>query len=225
MILPPIILFCGKTKWMASLVYVHWMARRIVWAIAIAIVIIVFVVDAHKSREKERRLEKLQNELMELFDIFIKYTAKHNLRWWASDGTLLGAVREKSIIKWDDDIDVTAPSETVAFLRSKTSELRDMGLKFELADHIWRFKWDIPDGVYIDMFEMQKDKDGKWRYTDEIIAKRWNHVWFDDSEVAMLTQYKFGNLTIPGPSDPAGYLKRMYGDWQTPAVQNGHHIL
>lgn len=44
-------------------------------------------------------------ELM-LLDKFIEVCNKHNLQWFADSGTLLGAVRNKEMIPWDDDIDV-----------------------------------------------------------------------------------------------------------------------
>ncbi|MBQ6150485.1 MAG: LicD family protein [Mogibacterium sp.] len=45
-------------------------------------------------------------EMMSTFDAFCK---EHGLRYYLSGGTLLGAVRHKGFIPWDDDVDVNMP--------------------------------------------------------------------------------------------------------------------
>ena len=51
-------------------------------------------------------LKRLQIELLESLD---RYCQAHDLKYFMSGGTLLGAVRHHGFIPWDDDIDVVMP--------------------------------------------------------------------------------------------------------------------
>ncbi len=53
-----------------------------------------------------RRLQLTQLELLKIFDRFCR---EHELRYSLYAGTLLGAVRHKAFIPWDDDLDVCMP--------------------------------------------------------------------------------------------------------------------
>lgn len=55
-----------------------------------------------------KRTKEVSIEILTDFDLFCK---KHDLRYNLSFGTLLGAVRHKGFIPWDDDIDVDMPIE------------------------------------------------------------------------------------------------------------------
>lgn len=48
---------------------------------------------------------------LDLFRKFIELCESHGLTYWAGDGTLLGVVRHKGYIPWDDDLDVWLPRE------------------------------------------------------------------------------------------------------------------
>jgi len=56
-------------------------------------------------------LEQAQKIMLEMLISFDKICTKHHLRYWLDSGTLLGAVRHKGFIPWDDDIDLAMPIE------------------------------------------------------------------------------------------------------------------
>ena len=54
-------------------------------------------------------LEELHEIELEALKAFLKLCNAHGLRYYAIGGTLLGAVRHKGFIPWDDDVDVAMP--------------------------------------------------------------------------------------------------------------------
>lgn len=56
-----------------------------------------------------RQMKKVWSVLLGLLDCFQQVCKEHNLNYWAIQGTLLGAVRHKGFIPWDDDMDVCMP--------------------------------------------------------------------------------------------------------------------
>lgn len=61
------------------------------------------------NQEDNSALRKLQINVLELMKIFAGICEKHNLRYFMVGGTMLGAVRHKGFIPWDDDVDMGMP--------------------------------------------------------------------------------------------------------------------
>ena len=71
-------------------------------------------------------LNELHKVEIEILDEFVRICNKHNLKYWLVGGTLLGAIRHKGFIPWDDDIDVGMPrADYNKFIKISEKELKN----------------------------------------------------------------------------------------------------
>lgn len=109
---------------------------------------------------------------LELLDEFLRLCDKHQLRYFLSGGTCLGAIRHNGFIPWDDDIDVSMPRDDYQrFVEVARRELDDRyvfqscetepncGLVFgkirkkgTVYSEIYSHHIDMSQGVWIDIF-------------------------------------------------------------------------
>ncbi len=66
-------------------------------------------------------LEEIKNAELQMLIVFHKYCEENHLRYTLAGGTLLGAIRHKGFIPWDDDIDVYMPRSDYELLRLQLS--------------------------------------------------------------------------------------------------------
>ena len=60
---------------------------------------------------KELTLQELKDTEFEMLKLFDDFCKENNIRYFLAYGTLLGAIRYKKFIPWDDDVDVLVPRE------------------------------------------------------------------------------------------------------------------
>ena len=60
---------------------------------------------------RELKLEEIQGILLDIMTDIDSFCRENNIRYIISSGTLLGAVRHKGFIPWDDDADMFMPRE------------------------------------------------------------------------------------------------------------------
>ena len=123
------------------------------------------------------QLRKHQLRMLEILVVIDKICRKHQIPYWLSSGTLIGAVRHNGFIPWDDDLDIEMMrNDYLHLLEVLTKELPDwLALQTDETDpnyfffyakvrdrrsvlnegnnydRMWKEK-----GIYIDIFPMEE---------------------------------------------------------------------
>lgn len=81
-----------------------------------------------KSNKHYLSSDEIHSALLNILVEFDRICRKHQLRYSLAYGTLIGAVRHKGFIPWDDDIDVLMP-------RPDYEKFRELARNGELSEH------------------------------------------------------------------------------------------
>ena len=117
--------------------------------------------------------KKLKRMLIDMMRWFHDFCVENNLRYYAAGGTMLGAVRHKGFIPWDDDIDIIMPRADYTKLEQlmKTQQNKKYILETpntDAKDYYYTFsklydiqttlientKYKIKRGIYLDIFPL-----------------------------------------------------------------------
>lgn len=120
-------------------------------------------------------LRRLQLTEIEILDEIVRICDENSLEYYLIGGTLLGAVRHKGFIPWDDDLDIVMPRQSFeSFLQlCKANCLRDeyylhsketdqeywlifpkVRKKNTVFDEENIAHLDVPKGIYVDIFPL-----------------------------------------------------------------------
>ena len=136
---------------------------------------------------------KIKSLLIQTYKAFREFCLSNDIHFFAGGGTMIGAVRHKGIIPWDDDIDIFMLRKDYDKFISLKHQLE--GTDYEIIDpcdegyfcsmakfshrysSIWEFR-DIPfvTGVYLDVFVLDYE-DGSF---DEVAKKRKKYDQFSN---------------------------------------------
>jgi len=113
-----------------------------------------------------KNVKEAQQIMLKMLLEFDRICKKHDLTYWLDFGTLLGAVRHKGFIQWDDDLDVSMPREDYElFLKIAPGELRE-DLFLQTRD---------TDKHYKNFFAKIRDRNSTYIDEGESTKKIWYH--------------------------------------------------
>ena len=142
-------------------------------------------------------LRRQQIRMLEILLEVDKICKKHDIKYWLSSGTLIGAMRHDGFIPWDDDLDIemmrsdylrlmeVLPSELPEWLAlqndetdpyyffyyAKVRDRRSRMLEHNNYDRMWQ-----EQGIYIDIFPMEQHPIWLHKLTEKSVGHMYK-IW------------------------------------------------
>ena len=219
---------CRAIQYMFSIQNLLILLTIIILLIFVTYILCKSVLSSGKVLINDKQKQKLTNALLNIHNIF----EKHNIWYVIAFGTLLGAVRHRGLIPWDDDIDLLINHHDISKILSLEHEFSKVGLRVEKTWKLIRLYIQDENNLFIDLFVIDVVNDKivrcetdtnmckyplrvtppKGGYPD--IKDDWWHKWFNfNKDILQERKYfEYENIKVYGPVNPAKILSFWYGN-------------
>ena len=116
---------------------------------------------------KKISIEELKKIQINILDYVDQFCRENKINYWLSYGSLLGAVRHKGYIPWDDDIDIGMLRDDyerfIAIFNKKNN-------KYRVCDYSIDHDWPLPYGKILDTTTLMYEPDKKSGITTAVFV-------------------------------------------------------
>ena len=173
---------------------------------------------------------KDKKNIIKLFKQCIKIIEENNIEYWIIGGTLLGSIRDKGLISWDDDTDIAIMKENI----NKLLLLEDKFKKHNIGIVSWFGGYKLYDlnGTdikekdfkfpFVDIFTEIK-KDDIYMFESDIANKMWPLEKYIHDDIFPLKRYEFEDFQVYGPNKGLEMVNKIYLGWQNSALKTYDH--
>jgi hypothetical protein len=204
-----------------SIYFIMNITLLVIVAICIIVIIVTYNTNYNTNNEQfengltsSEKIKLLQcmTAIHELFD-------ENDIWYEISFGTLLGAVRHRGFIPWDDDMDLIVKLSDLDKIRAVCRILEKMGYVTEETYKLLRVYSD--EKHFIDLFLIAEDNGKIMRcfshekqctYPDADASWWHDYFGFDSQFIFPRKLYQFGSLYLWGPVNSWQLLRFWYGD-------------
>ena len=174
-------------------------------------------------------------ELNKLIKDSVSVFHENNLTYWIGSGTLLGAIRDKGSVPWDDDADLGLMDYDMDKFIGLQEQFQEKNIEFVQIHGFYKlyrkngtvikmkYKFKYP---FVDVFIYKLE--GEFIYTKNLKKNKlfksglFKFDFFKYHELFPVRLYQYEDFECYGPNNPFRYLNKRYKNWKNIGKVNRH---